>query len=157
MNPFPLKSCSTTHLHVLLSNPMILKLPQNISYQWEERKWKINLKTAVALLNLKTSLKFCFLSMIKCWKLIHCIWNRRLCEVLNSQTAFRLFVARQWQENSLISIKKTIFCNITRLNWVKNDWACNIFWEGWSLHLSIVWETADHSCGQGNEKGYCMY
>ena len=115
------------------------KLSQNISYQWEERKRKINVKTAVSLLNLKTSLKFCFLSMIKCWKLILCIWNRRLCEVLNSQTAFWLIVAKQWPENSLISFKKIIFCKISRSKWAKNkDWACNTFSEGWSLHLSIV-------------------
>ena len=95
------------------------KLSQNISYQWEERKWKINLKTAVSLLNLKTSLKFCFLSMIKCWKLILCIWNRRLCEVLNSQTAFWLTVARQWPENSLITFKKQFSTKFPGVNGLK--------------------------------------
>ena len=123
------------------------KLSQNISYQWEERKRKINVKTAVSFLNLKTSLKFCFLSMIKCWKLILCIWNRRLCEVLNSQTAFWLIVAKQWPENSLISFKKQFSAKFPGVNG---------FWEGWSLHLSIVWETADHYCGQWNGKGYYM-
>ena len=42
-------------------------------------------------------------------------------------------------------LQKTIFYKISRSKWVKNNgWACNIFWKGWSLHLSIVWETADH-------------
>ena len=95
------------------------KLCQNISYQWEERKRKINFKTTVSLLNLKTNLKFCFLSMIKCWKLILCIWNRRLCEVLNSQTAFWLIVARQWPENSLISFKKQFSAKFPGVNGLK--------------------------------------
>ena len=95
------------------------KLYQNISYQWEERKPKINLKTTVSLLNLKTNLKLCFLSMIKCWKLILCIWNRRLCEVLNSQTAFWLIVARQWPENSLISFKKQFSAKFPGVNGLK--------------------------------------
>ena len=95
------------------------KLCQNISYQWEERKRKINFKTTVSLLNLKTNLKFCFLSMIKCWKLILCIWNRRLCEVLNSQTAFWLIVARQWPENSLISFKKQFSATFPGVNGLK--------------------------------------
>ena len=113
------------------------KLSQNISYQWEERKRKINVKTAVSLLNLKTSLKFFFLSMIKCWKLILCIWNRRLCEVLNSQTAFWLIIARHWPENSLISLKKQFSAKFWGVNGLKNR----------------VWETADHYCGQWNGKG----
>ena len=95
------------------------KLYQNISYQWEERKPKINLKTTVSLLNLKTNLKLCFLSMIKCWKLILCIWNRRLCEVLNSQTAFWLIVAKQWPENSLISFKKQFSAKFPGVNGLK--------------------------------------
>ena len=95
------------------------KLYQNISYQWEERKPKINLKTTVSLLNLKTNLKLCFLSMIKCWKLILCIWNRRLCEVLNSQTAFWLIVARQWPENSFISFKKQFSAKFPGVNGLK--------------------------------------
>ena len=95
------------------------KLYQNISYQWEERKPKINLKTTVSLLNLKTNLKLCFLSMIKCWKLILCIWNRRLCEVLNSQTAFWLIAAKQWPENSLISFKKQFSAKFPGVNGLK--------------------------------------
>ena len=120
-NPFPSKSCSTTHLHVLPSNPMILKAsPKHfLSMGGQERKRKINFKTAVSLLNLKTSLKFCFLSLSKCWKLILCIWNRRLCEVLNSQTAFWLFVAWQWPEKSLICFKKQFSATFPGVNGLK--------------------------------------
>ena len=45
----------------------------------EERKQKVNVKTAVSLLNPKTILKFCFLHMPEHCKLIFCIWIRRLC------------------------------------------------------------------------------
>ena len=87
------KSCSTTHLPFLSSNPKILKaFPkmkptkcQAKEKKWgkksekrgEEKKWKVILKTAVSLLNPKTITKFCFLHMPKLRKLIFCIWIRR--------------------------------------------------------------------------------
>ena len=135
------------------------KLSQNISYQWENRKRETNVKTAVSLLNLKTSLKFCFLSMIKCWKLILCIWNRRICEVLNSQTAFWLIVARQWPENSLISFKKQFSAKFPGVNGLKIMTEHATYFEkaDHSTLISFGWETADRHCGQWNGKGYYMY
>ena len=43
----------------------------------EERKRKVNVKTAVSLLNPKTISKFCFLRMPELRKVIFCIWIRR--------------------------------------------------------------------------------
>ena len=97
---FPWKSCSTTHLPFLSSNPKILKafpqfFPTNMKptkcpakeknkwakkseKRWEERKRKVKVKTAVSLLNPKIS----FLCIPELRKLIFCIWIRRPLSVL---------------------------------------------------------------------------
>ena len=44
---------------------------------------------------LKNKLEILFSEHDQMLELMLCIWNRRLCEVLNSQSAFWLIVARQ--------------------------------------------------------------
>ena len=122
------KSCSTTHLPFLSSNPKILtaflktfstkmkptgimpnksqKMRQEKQKKREERKRKVKVKTSVSLLNPKTILKFCFLRMPQLHKLI---WirgslsvrpvNRKLCG------KFLLLIARQWPEKRSASFK----------------------------------------------------
>ena len=95
---FPWKSCSTTHLPFLSSNPKILKAflktfptkmkptkcpareKKNEARKVKKRggeKAKGKVKTAVSLLNPKTILKFCFLYIPELRKLIFCSWIRR--------------------------------------------------------------------------------
>ena len=94
----PWKSCSTTHLPFLSSNPKILKpllktFPTKMKpikcpakenkmrqEKWkkrEERKWKVKVKTPVSLLNPNTISKFCFLHMPELRKQIFCTRIRR--------------------------------------------------------------------------------
>ena len=95
----PWKSCSIAHLPFLSPNPKTLKAflktlptkmkpikcPAREKKKWgkksekrrEERKRKVNVKTAVSLLNPKTMSKFCFLRMPELRKQIFCIWIRR--------------------------------------------------------------------------------